>query len=193
MSAVCCVIGRSWPSDLDALVPPWKVPVGKGMRASAMWMLSGGTYRFPGRRHARRAAGGHDGAGGLRTRNTADECCYSELPCTFGDLRKIASIFGPEGRAGNSRWFLTVWTDMRLKKRGLAAAAVLIAVAGAAMAVTGTGPAGGATTPPGGIWGTPQPVPGLAALVSTTVTISQVNDIQCSTPGNCVAIGDYVP
>jgi Bacterial Ig-like domain (group 3) len=80
---------------------------------------------------------------------------------------------------------------MRSKRRGLAAAAVLIAVAGAAMAITGTGPAGGATTPPGGIWGTPQPVPGLAALVSTTVTVSQVNDIHCSTPGNCVAIGDY--
>ena len=82
---------------------------------------------------------------------------------------------------------------MRLKKRGWAAAAVLIAVAGTAMAVTGAGPAGGATTAPGGIWGTPQPVPGLAGLVSSTITISGVNDIHCSTPGNCVAIGDYVP
>jgi Bacterial Ig-like domain (group 3) len=82
---------------------------------------------------------------------------------------------------------------MRLRKRGWAAAAVLIAVAGAAMAVTGAGPAGGATTAPGGTWGTPQPVPGLDALVSSTDTISQVNDIHCSAPGNCVAIGDYMP
>ena len=81
---------------------------------------------------------------------------------------------------------------MRLKKRGWAATAVLIAVAGTAMAVTGAGPAGAATAP-GGIWGTPQPVPGLAALVSSTDTISQVNDIHCDAPGNCVAIGDYVP
>jgi hypothetical protein len=82
---------------------------------------------------------------------------------------------------------------MRLKKRGLAAAAVLVAVAGVAMAFTGAGPAGAGTTPPGGIWGTPQTVPGLAALVSTAPAISQVNDIHCSTPGNCVAIGDYDP
>jgi len=82
---------------------------------------------------------------------------------------------------------------MRLKKRGLAAAAVLVAAAGAAMGVTGAGPAGASATPPGGIWGTPQPVPGLAALVGTSVDPQQVNDIHCSTPGNCVAIGDYVP
>jgi hypothetical protein len=61
------------------------------------------------------------------------------------------------------------------------------------MGVTGAGPAGADATPPGGIWGAPQPVPGLAALVSTTDTVSQVNDLHCSTPGNCVAIGEYVP
>ncbi|HUN36816.1 MAG TPA: Ig-like domain-containing protein [Trebonia sp.] len=75
----------------------------------------------------------------------------------------------------------------------MAAAAVLIAFAGTAMAVTLTGPARADTTAPGGIWGAPQAVPGLAALVGSTVDPQQVNDIHCSSPGNCVAIGQYDP
>lgn len=72
-------------------------------------------------------------------------------------------------------------------------AAVAVLGATAAMAAGGSGAAFADTTAPGGTWGSAQAIPGVDALVYTGggYDPSSVSNIGCSTPGNCVAIGNY--
>lgn len=83
---------------------------------------------------------------------------------------------------------------MRVKLRatwrmGALATAVVVAATGWA-AMGGAGPARAATLP-GGTWGPAQDIPGLAALNGGTATSDAVKAIDCTSPGNCTAVGSY--
>ena len=83
---------------------------------------------------------------------------------------------------------------MQVKTRLAAALAVTFVVGTASWATVGlTGPARADTGTNGGTWGLAQPVPGLTA--STTPPTSgngAIKAITCTTPGDCVAVGDQV-
>jgi len=94
---------------------------------------------------------------------------------------------------------------MRFKTKLGASLAAVTLVAGGAWAAIGAGGPAGATdatghvaaagpTVPGGTWGSPQPVPGLSALVPSGYTPggADIAAITCTTPGNCTAVGSYV-
>lgn len=72
-------------------------------------------------------------------------------------------------------------------------AVVGVAVVGAGMAIGVSGAAGATTAASGGTWGSVQEIPGLAALTSTPGghNPSNVSALDCSTLGNCAAVGDY--
>lgn len=84
---------------------------------------------------------------------------------------------------------------MRLRTKLGVSLAMLAVVAAAAGTGIGTGlsAAGAATGASDGTWGPVQEIPGVAALTDTSGghNPSDVRDLDCSSLGNCAAVGDY--
>jgi len=80
---------------------------------------------------------------------------------------------------------------MQVKTR-LAAAFSVTLVAGAVIGATVglTGPASATTGTSGGTWGASQPLPSPTATAPATGGSGVIDDITCTAPGDCVAVGD---